>query len=114
VELMAGTVPRKTLRSVVALLLVALQAATHARDELERLRRHRLENTEAWTAARLRLLSMCERGASCAPRLMKVTNAPSIDDWAMMTLPPYQLQAKGAELTMVICPLWAFDRRARI
>ena len=25
-----------------------------------------------------------------------------------------QLPAKGAELTMVICPLWAFDRRAPI
>lgn len=69
-------------RNVAILVLMAFTmpdcASFAARQKFEQLVQHGRENTEAWAAARQRLIAMCAPIAreQCDPRVIKMTNAP--------------------------------------
>ena len=55
-------------------------------------------NTLAWDQARTALHSMCsasvkttDKAYACEPRLVKMSNNPSTDDWQFVELPPYEV-----------------------
>lgn len=64
---------------------------TRAQKEIDALQKEWVVNTVAWYQARETLRGICsEKPNTCAPRLIKMSNEPSVNDWQSVLLPPYE------------------------
>jgi hypothetical protein len=73
--------------------------------EMDAIQKEGAINTVAWHQARATLRSMCLSRPNhipyaCEPRLVKMSNNPSTDDWQFVTLPPHQLIVDVHESTL--------------